>query len=117
MSVFDACVKAVEAADHVDESGVDAGAVEALYALARKIDAWDTIVDWALEDASASNGRPCVPTHDNTSFPTLLKYCDALGLTVLARRGLGAGKSVEVDPLDELRSRRQKALEAKTKTG
>ena len=59
----------------------DAAAVAAARALARKIDAWDVIVDWALEDASMnSNGRPAVPANDNVSLATFLKYMDSLGL-------------------------------------
>ena len=42
----------------------DAAAVAAARALARKIDAWDVIVEWALED-SRGEGRPKVPANDN----------------------------------------------------
>ena len=57
----------------------DAAAVAAARALARKIDAWDVIVDWALEDAGGQ-GRPAVPANDNVSLATFLKYMDSLGL-------------------------------------
>ena len=62
-----------------------AGTVAAARALADKIDAWDVIVQWAVEDA-AGEGRPAVPQNDNTSIPTFLKYMDQLGLTVAADR-------------------------------
>lgn len=107
MSVFEACEAALGAAPHVDRSGADAGAVAALLALARKIDAWDQIVDWAREDASEVQGRPAVPAHDNTSLPTFLRYCEALGLTPGSRRALTGDKAVEVDPVDELKRRRE----------
>ena len=57
----------------------DAAAVAAARALARKIDAWDVIVEWALED-SRGEGRPKVPANDNVSLATFLKYMDSLGL-------------------------------------
>lgn len=114
MSVVDAVEKAIESADHIDRDGVDAGAVEALRKLAAKIDEWDTIVQWAIEDAardSSGNGRPKVPANDNTSLPTFLKFCEALGLTPGSRKALtGDSAAVEVDPVDELkRKRREKA--------
>lgn len=59
----------------------DAAAVMAAKMLARKIDAWDTIVDWALEDADEPKSRPKVPQNDNVSPATFLKYLDTLGLT------------------------------------
>jgi len=59
----------------------DAAAVMAAKMLARKIDAWDTIVDWALEDADESKSRPKVPQNDNVSLASFLKYLDVLGLT------------------------------------
>ncbi|HWU30205.1 MAG TPA: hypothetical protein VN041_14070 [Microbacterium sp.] len=56
-------------------------AISAARALARKIDAWDQIVDWALQDAALGKGRPAVPANDNVSIASFLKYLDALGLT------------------------------------
>lgn len=59
-----------------------APAVAAARALARKIDAWDVIVEWALDDvAETKGGRPAVPANDNVSIASFLKYLDALGLT------------------------------------
>lgn len=74
---------AIGAATHLTPA--DAGALEALRALARKIDAWDTIVQWALNDAVQTESRPTVPTNDNVSLPTYLKFCESLGLTPLGR--------------------------------
>lgn len=81
--------KSLEAASKI-LTDMDAGAVEALRALARKIDAWDQIVDWALEDAAETKGaRPTVPQNDNVSISAYLKYCDQLGLTPTGRKALG----------------------------
>lgn len=77
---------AVGAADHLTDA--DAGAVEAMRALARKIDAWDVIVEWALEDASEDDSRPRVPQNDNVSISAYLKYCEQLGLTPAGRVAL-----------------------------
>ena len=69
----------------------DAAAVAAIRALADKIDAWDDIVQWAIEDAGAE-GRPKVPANDNVTLPTFLKFCDALGLTPAGRDRLADKK-------------------------
>ena len=79
--------KSIEAATHLTDA--DSGAIEALRALARKIDAWDQIVAWALEDAGESGGRPAVPSNDNVSISAYLKYCDQLGLSPVGRKALG----------------------------
>lgn len=106
MSIFEACESALKAAAHVERNGADAGTVAALLALARKIDAWDEIVDWAMSETPEGR-RPPVPQHDNTSLPTFLRYCEALGLTPGSRRALTGDKAVEVDPVDELKRRRE----------
>ena len=67
---------------------IDAGAVEALRALARKIQAWDQIVEFALDDATQSESRPSVPQNDNVSLSAYLKYCDQLGLSPAGRKSL-----------------------------
>ncbi|TFD58044.1 hypothetical protein E3T43_07295 [Cryobacterium sp. Hh7] len=67
---------------------IDAGAVEALRALARKIQAWDVIVEFALDDAAQSESRPSVPQNDNVSISAYLKYCDQLGFTPAGRKAL-----------------------------
>lgn len=83
--------KAIEAASHLTDA--DAGAVEAMRALARKIDAWDQIVDWALDDAGDKPGsRPTVPQNDNVSLSAYLKYCDQLGLSPAGRKALDLKK-------------------------
>lgn len=81
--------KSIEApASHL--TAADAGAIEALRALARKIDAWDVIVEWALNDAAETKGaRPAVPQNDNVSISAYLKYCDQLGLSPVGRKALG----------------------------
>lgn len=106
MSVYEGFQAAVQAAKHVDAEGVDAGAVAAAAALARKIDAWDVIVQWAVEDASETESRPKVPANDNTSLPTFLKYCEALGLTPAARKAVGDQPKKEADPLANIKSKR-----------
>ena len=94
--VLDATEAAIQAAKHL--TSMDDGAVEALRALARKIDAWDQIVEWATDDAAQREGsRPTVPANDNVSLPTYLKFCESLGLTPTGRTkaqiegGKGAG--------------------------
>ena len=96
---------AILAASHLTD--MDAGAVEALRALARKIQAWDVIVEWALEDADESGGRPSVPQNDNVSLSAYLKYCDQLGLSPAGRKSLDvkkAGESAKAAKLTALRS-------------
>lgn len=90
--VREALDEAVAAAKHLGP--LDAGAVAAARALADKIDTWDVIVDWALDDlaGSDSGGRPAVPANDNTSLPTFLRYCDSLGLTPAGRTKLEPAK-------------------------
>lgn len=113
MSVHEAFLKAVKAADHIDSKGVDAAAVAAAAALARKIDAWDVVVQWALRDAEDTSSRPKVPENDNTSLKNFQSYCESLGLTPASRskilEGISPGAK-KVDPVDELKQkRRQKA--------
>jgi hypothetical protein len=85
--VREALEKSVAAASHL--TPMDAGAVEAARALADKIDAWDAIVEWALDDAGDKPGaRPAVPQNDNVSIPSYLKFCESLGLTPAGRARL-----------------------------
>jgi hypothetical protein len=93
---------AVKAATHL--TPMDDGAVEAMRALARKIDAWDVIVGWALDDAAASESRPTVPQNDNVSISAYLKFCESLGLTPAGRKGLEAKKESQGGKLAQLRS-------------
>ena len=83
---------------------VDAGAVEALRALARKIQAWDVIVEFALEDSIEGKSRPSVPQNDNVSISAYLKYCDQLGLTPAGRKALGQKKEAVGGKLAQLRA-------------
>lgn len=85
---------AITAASHLTD--MDSGAVEAMRALARKIDAWDQIVEWAIDDAAAAEGkRPSVPQNDNVSISAYLKYCDQLGLSPAGRKSLEIEKGGE----------------------
>ena len=98
----------VSAAKHLTVA--DSAAVEAARALARKIDAWDVIVDWAVDDAAESESRPKVPQNDNVSLASFLKYCDALGLTPAARSAVAPVKSAEVkDDLKAFKAKRHGA--------
>lgn len=95
--------RALSAATHLTPA--DAGAVEGLRALARKIQAWDQIVDWALEDASEREGaRPAVPQNDNVSLSAYLKYCDQLGLSPAGRKALALKKEGESAKAVKLRA-------------
>jgi hypothetical protein len=86
MTVFEQAKGSVEAASHL--TSMDVGAVEAYFALARKIDAWDEVVRWAIEDAGDTGSRPTVPQNDNVSLSAFLKYSDQLGLTPAGRKAL-----------------------------
>lgn len=85
-TLVEATEAAVDSATHLTDQ--DQGAVEALLALARKIDAWDVIVEWAIEDARDGERRPTVPQNDNVSIAVYLKACDQLGLTPAGRSKL-----------------------------
>jgi len=83
---------------------IDAGAVEALRALARKIQAWDLIVEWAVDDAPEGK-RPAVPQNDNVSISAYLKYCDQLGLSPAGRKALDLKEKVAGGKLSALRAK------------
>lgn len=85
LDLIAATEKSIAAANLGD---VDAGAVEALRALARKIQAWDLIVEFALDEAAEGKTRPAVPQNDNVSISAYLKYCDQLGLSPAGRKAL-----------------------------
>lgn len=86
-SLVEATGVSIAAAEHLTD--MDKGAVDALLKLARKIDAWDQIVEWALDDAASKEGaRPAVPQNDNVSISAYLKYCDQLGLSPAGRKAL-----------------------------
>lgn len=84
--IIEATDLAIAAADHLTDA--DLGAVEALRLLARKIAAWDQIVEWALDDAARTESRPAVPANDNVSISAYVKTCDQLGLTPAGRKSL-----------------------------
>lgn len=87
--VLDATNAAIDAATHLKNAPQFAGVIEAARALARKIDAWDVIVEWALEDIEDVRGaRPAVPQNDNVSLASYLKYMDMLGLTPSAQNAI-----------------------------
>jgi hypothetical protein len=90
MSLVDETQAAVDAATHLTDQ--DKGAVEAMFALARKIDAWDQIVEWALDDAREHEKRPTVPQNDNVSLSAYLKFAESLGLTPAGRVKLAEKK-------------------------
>lgn len=92
MSLIESTDAAIKAATHLTK--MDAGAIEAMRNLARKIDAWDVIVGWALEDAQVKDHRPTVPQNDNVSISAYLKYSESLGLTP-ASRGVLVPKPVK----------------------
>jgi hypothetical protein len=80
-SLSEGLERAIASAEHLTER--DAGAIAAVRALAARIDAWDVIVEWAMDDLAGNprpGARPAVPQNDNTSLPTYLKYLDALQL-------------------------------------
>ena len=86
-SLVEATEASIKAAAHL--TAMDSGAIDALLKLARKIDAWDQIVEWALDDAASKEGaRPAVPQNDNVSISAYLKYCDQLGLSPAGRKAL-----------------------------
>lgn len=78
-SVSEALERSIANAKHLRAR--HSATIAAARALARKIDAWDVIVEWALDDAEQMKKRPAVPTNDNVSIASFLKYLDALGLT------------------------------------
>ena len=87
-SVSDALEHSLKNAKHLRMR--HAATVAAARALARKIDAWDLIVEWAGEDAAERGGRPSVPANDNVSIASFLKYLDALGLNPDSKEPAGA---------------------------
>lgn len=104
LSVADALEASIAAASHL--TARDSAAIAAARALADKIDQWDRIVQWAVEDAAEVEGRPKVPANDNTSLPTFLKYVDALGLVPLiekAKPGPASQASESQQGLTEMR--------------
>lgn len=105
LSVGDALEVALGDASHLVPQ--HAGAVAAARALARKIDEWDVIAQWAADDALGSErSRPAVPQHDNVSLSTFLKYLEVLGL-VPGAKSAGANSA---RPANDLAAFKQKRL-------
>lgn len=110
-SVEAALDRALAVADHLTDR--DAATVAAARALARKIDAWGVIVDWALDDAADESRRPAVPQNDNVSLASFLKYMAALRLVPpteetgsSVRPVEGVAKGSGSSELDEWRAKR-----------
>ena len=80
--LLDATDKAIKAATHLTD--MDAGAVEAIRALAVKIDVMDEYFDELAAQNAERKLKP--PSQDNVSIPTYLKYAEALGLTPSGRK-------------------------------
>ena len=96
--------RSLAAATHLTE--VDAAAVKAARSLARKIDAWDVIVDWAHGDMDEMDKkRPAVPDNDNVSASAYLKYLAALGLVPAVSAADGKKAAPQKSELDEWRER------------
>lgn len=91
LGVADGLEVALAAASHLEAK--HAATVAAARALARKIDAWDVIVQWAREDVADSSARPAVPQNDNTSLGTYARYLEQLGLVVPVAKGAAPSKS------------------------
>jgi len=105
-TVREALDSAVAGATHL--TARDAGVVAAARALADKIDAWDVIVQWAIEDAEAVKGaRPKVPANDNVSLPTFLKFLDALQLVPPAEKAKPGPASTASPAQQELNAMRE----------
>lgn len=101
--------ESVAAAGHL--SARDAAAVAAARALADKIDAWDVIVEWALDDLAGDprpGKRPAVPQNDNVSLSALLKYLEVLQLVPPAAAKAKPGPASQAsDSQQELNAMRQ----------
>ena len=97
LSVLESLEASLAAATHLEPK--HAAAVGAARALAAKIDAWDVIVQWALDDASQhENSRPAVPANDNTSLGTYARYLEQLALTVPAVKNAPAARPADPAP-------------------
>ncbi len=105
-SVAEALERSIRNATHLRAR--HAAAIAAARALARKIDAWDLIVEWANDDAADDGGRPKVPANDNVSIASFLKYLDTLGLVPEDEAPAGRGASVPAPPKNDIAAMRKK---------
>jgi hypothetical protein len=89
LTLYEATEKAIAAAKHLEDDRF-LGSKAALLVLARKIDAWDVIVKWAVEDRDrdAKGGRPTVPQNDNVSISAYAKLSEQMGLTPTGQKAL-----------------------------
>jgi hypothetical protein len=86
---------------------MDMGALEALRALAVKIDTDDELRDAYLDRQIEDGVEPAKrrPLQlDNVSIPTYLKYCESLGLTPAGRERLAEKKEPAGGKLASLQS-------------
>lgn len=95
LSVLDALNASIAVATHLEPK--HAATVGAARALAAKIDAWNVIVQWAIQDVGPV-GRPAVPANDNTSLGTYSRYLEQLGLTVAAPAKVTGKKPEAAEP-------------------
>jgi len=101
-TVLDATEASLRAAKHL--TPMDDGAIEALRALAHKIDT-DDALRGAYLDLQVGGDRPVRPLQlDNVSIPTYLKYAESLGLTPAGREKLAAKPAAPKGKLGELRA-------------
>ena len=107
-TVLGALNRSIMTATHLEPK--HAGAVAAARALAAKIDAWDTIVQWALDDAAVNDRRPSVPANDNTSLPSFLKYLEALQLVPPAAEKAKPGPASTASPAQQALNEMRKGL-------
>ena len=110
-TVLGALNRSIMTATHLEPK--HAGAVAAARALAAKIDAWDTIVQWAIEDAheaEARGARPAVPANDNTSLPSFLKYLEALQLVPPVAEKAKPGPASTASPAQQALNEMRKGL-------
>ena len=117
-SLRDALDEAVAAATHLTVR--DAAVVAAARALADKIDAWDVIVDWALDDLAENprpGKRPAVPQNDNTALPSFLKYLEVLQLVPPAAEKAKPGPASEASPAQQAMNEMRKGLSVVPEVG
>ena len=107
-TVLGALNRSIMAATHLEPK--HAAAVAAARALAAKIDAWDVIVEWALDDAAVNDRRPSVPANDNTSLPSFLKYLEALQLVPPAAEKAKPGPASTASPAQQAMNEMRKGL-------
>lgn len=104
----DALNRAIRNAKHLRAR--DAATVAAARSLARKIDAWDVIVEWALEDAEDMDRRPAVPQNDNVSLASFLKYMQTLQLVPPETASVSKKNGTKDEPKSALDSFREKNM-------